>query len=119
GLDLIDLVVGLDQELLRVRRVDDIIARVAANKALTELDHFVLTLVNGLDPDAVGGAAIFLADDHVLSHIHKFAGHIAGISRFKGSIGKTFAGAVRRDEVLEDGKAFAKVRENWFLNDIA
>ena len=93
--------------------------REAADEAFAELDDFVFAFVDGLDPDAVGRAAIFFADDHVLRHIHQLAGHVTGVGGLERGIGQTFAGAVRRDEVFEHGQAFAEVRENRFLDDVA
>src|SRR5437868_14674421 len=97
----------------------DVIASAAADKAFAEFDNLVLAFVDGADPDAVGRAAILLADDDVLGDVDEFAGHIPGVGGFESSIGETLAGAVSRDEILEHGEALAEVREHGFLDDFA
>src|SRR6185503_15311321 len=119
GLDFVDLIVGFDEPRLGRARILDVIAGTAANETVAELHDLVFTLVNGADPNAVGGAAIFLADDHVLGNVHEFAGHVAGIRRLECGVGQTLAGAVSGDEVLEHGEALAEVRENGLLDDFA
>src|SRR6185503_8044320 len=79
----------------------------------------ILALVDGADPDAVAGAAIVLADDHVLRHIDQFARHVAGVGGLERGVGETLAGAVGGDEVFEHGQALAEVRENGLLDDFA
>ncbi len=120
GLDLVDLLVGRDQEFLRARADSTMSSQaIAADEALAELDDFVFAFVDGLHPDAVGGAAILLADDHVLGHVHQLAGHVAGVGGLEGGVGQTLAGAVGGDEVFEHGEAFAEVGENRLLDDVA
>ena len=65
------------------------------------------------------GAAIVLADDHVLRHVHQAAGQVAGIGRLQRGIGQTLAGAVRRDEVLQHVEAFAEVGRDRGFDDLA
>ena len=63
------------------------------------------------------GAAIVLADDHVLRHVHQAARQIAGIGRLQRGIRQALAGAVRGDEVLQHVEAFAEVgRDRGFDN---
>ena len=119
GLDLVDFLVGLDEQLLRLLRIRDVVAGKAAHEAVAELDHLVFAFVDGLDPDAVGRAAIVLADDHVLRHIHQLAGHVARVGGLERGVGQTLAGAVGRDEVLEHREALAEVGENRLLDDVA
>jgi hypothetical protein len=40
------------------------------------------------------GAAIVLADDHVLRNVHELTGHVARVRGLERGIGKTFARAV-------------------------
>ena len=75
-----------------------------------ELDDFVFAFVDRLHPDAVGRAAILLADDHVLGHVHQLAGHVAGVGGLERGVGQTFAGAVGGDEIFEHRQTFAEVR---------
>ena len=119
ALDLVDLLVGLHQDLLGVLRVGDIVAGIPADEPLAEADDLVFTFINGLNPDAVGGAAILLADDDILGHIHQLAGHVAGIGGLEGGVGQTLAGAVGGDEVFEHREALAEVGENGLLDDVA
>ena len=70
-----------------------------------------------LHVNAFRGAAIVLADDHVLRHVHQAARQVARIGRLQRGIGQTLAGAVRRDEVLQHVEAFAEVgRDRGFDN---
>ena len=119
GLDFVNLLVRLDEQFLRVLRIGDVIAREPADEALAELDDLVFAFVNGLDPDAVGRAAILLANDHVLRHIHQLAGHVTRVGGLERGVGQTLAGAVGRDEVLEHREALAEVGENRLLDDVA
>ena len=117
--DFVNHLVGVDEDFLQVGRIDDVVAGDAADDALAELDDFVLALVNGLDPDAVAGAAILHADDDVLGDVHQFAGHVAGVGGFEGGVGQALAGAVGGDEIFQDGEALAEVGENGLFDDVA
>ena len=65
------------------------------------------------------GAAIFLADDHVLRDVDETAREVAGVGRAQRGIGETLTRAVRRDEVLENGEAFFERRLDRDLEDAA
>ena len=67
--------------------------------------------------DAVHRAAVVLTDDDVLRHVHQTAGQVARIGRFQSRVGQTFAGAVRRDEVLQYGQSLAEVSRNRRLDN--
>src|SRR3546814_3922270 len=67
----------------------------------------------------VFSAAILLDNCAILRHVDKAASQIARIRRLERRVGKALAGAVRRVEILEDGEAFLKVRDNWRFNDLA
>ena len=96
-----------------------IFERHAAHDAVAQrLDDFA-GFDDGLDVDAFGGAAIVLADDHVLRHVHQAAGEVAGIGRLQSGIGQTLAGAVRGDEVLQHVEAFAEVGGDGGFDDLA
>ena len=69
------------------------------------------------DPDALLGAAVFLVDNHVLRNIDEASRQIARVRRTDSRIGQTLAGAVCREEVLENRKAIAERRANRQLND--
>jgi hypothetical protein len=64
---------------------------------------------DGLDFDAVAGAAVHLADDDVLGHVDEPASKVAGIGSLERRIGQAFTRTVRGDEVLQHVQAFAEV----------
>ncbi len=54
-----------------------------------------------------------------MSHIDQTASQITGVGSLQGGIGKTLAGTVGRDEVLQHGEAFLEVGKNRVFNDLA
>ena len=60
-----------------------------------------------------------LGDDHVLRDVDQTAGEVAGVGGLERGVGETLAGAVRRDEVLQHRQAFAEVRRDRRLDDLA
>ena len=68
---------------------------------------------------AVLGAAVVLGDDEVLRHVDQAARQVAGVRGLQRRVGQTLAGAVRRDEVLQNVEAFAEVRRDRRLDDRA
>ena len=60
GLVLVNFLVRVDEKFLRVRRIDNVVARETAHEPVGELDHFVFAFEHGGNPDAVGRAAILL-----------------------------------------------------------
>src|ERR1017187_8500865 len=119
GLFLVNFLVRMNEKFLRASWVDNVVARKAAHETVGDLHHFVFAFEHGGDPDAVRRAAIPFLDDHVLRNVHELAGHITGIGRFERRVGQTFARAVRRDEIFQDGQTFAEVRQNRLLDDFA
>src|SRR6266849_6160794 len=119
GAHLINFLVGLGNHGLGVARVMNVVTGKTADEPLAQLDHFVLAFVNRLHPDAVASAAILLPDDDVLRHVHQLAGHVTGVGGLEGGVGQALAGAVGRNEVFEDGEAFAKVGQDRFFDDVA
>ena len=69
--------------------------------------------------DAVERAAVVLGDDHVLRHVDQTARQVARVGGLQRRVGQTLAGAVRRDEVLQHRQAFAEVRRDRRLDDLA
>ena len=63
---LIDQLVGLDDLLLFLNRIDDCLTTDTADDACGQIDHFFVAFVNGPDGDAVDRAAIHLVNDDVL-----------------------------------------------------
>ena len=54
-----------------------------------------------------------------MGHVHKTTGQITCIGGLKRGIGKTLAGTVGRNEVLEHRKTLLEVRKNRVLDDLA
>ena len=80
--------------------------------------------VRAVDPedlrlDPVLGAAVLLADDHVLRHVDQAPGEVARVGGAQRRVGEALAGAVGRDEVLEDRQALHEVRLDRALDDLA
>ena len=71
------------------------------------------------DPAAFLGAAVLLAGDDVLGDVDQAPGEVPGVGRAQGGIGEALAGAVGRDEVLEDGHALAEVAPDRDVDDPA
>ena len=112
-----DFLVDVDDDVAFV--VLDLVERNAAHDAVAQRLDFDAGFGDRLDVDAVGGAAVDLADDHVLRHVHQTAREVAGIGGLERRVGQTLARAVRRDEVLQHGEAFAEVRSDRRLDDFA
>jgi hypothetical protein len=108
-----------DERGARVVGIDDVLGGVPAEGAVGDLHDLVFAFEDGVDEDAVGGAAVVVADDHVLGDVDELAGHVTGVGGLEGGIGETLAGAVGGDEVLEHREALAEVRENRLLDDVA
>ena len=112
-----DFLVHVDDDVAFV--VLDLFERDAADDAIAQRLDFDAGFENRLDVDAVRRAAVELVDDHVLGHVHQPPREIAGIGGLERRIGQTLAGAVRGDEVLQHGEAFAEVRGDGRLDDFA
>src|SRR3546814_290075 len=97
--------------------VDNVFRRGTAKNALTERSNDRTALNDGLHLQRVFSAAILLDNCAILRHGHKDASTIGRASRRERRVGKALAGAVRRVEILEDGEAFLKVRDNWRFNE--
>ncbi len=58
-------------------------------------------------------------DDGVLRDVDETTGEVTGVRRLERGVGEALAGAVRRDEVLQHREAFAEVRGDRGLDDLA
>ena len=97
----------------------DALERNAANDAVAQrLDDFA-GLDDRADVDTLDRSAIDLGDDDVLGHVNETTGQVARVSGLERGISQTLTCAVRRDEVLEHGEAFAEVRRDGRLDDFA
>ena len=65
------------------------------------------------------GAAIRLGDHEVLRHVDETTREVTRVRRLQRRVGQTLAGAVRRDEVLQNVQAFTEVRRDGRLDDRA
>src|SRR5580704_3969508 len=112
-----DFLVDLDDHVAFV--VLNLLERNAADHAIAERLDFDTGFENRFDEDAVGRAAVELVDDHVLRNIDEAAREVAGIGGLERRVGQTLTGAVRRDEVLQHGEAFAEVGRDRSFDDFA
>src|SRR5437773_4275691 len=113
-----DLVVGLDDDLLR-QRVADVFRGHPAQDAVPERLDDVAALDQRCGIDVLHGPAVVLTHDHILRNVNESASEIPGVCGFQRGIGETLAGAVRGREVLQHGEAFAEVRRDRRLDDLA
>src|SRR4029450_93687 len=106
---LIDELVCLDDFLLLLDRVCDGLTTDATNNALAKGDNLLIALTKGAHDNPIYRPAILFVDDDVLCRVHKFAGKITRVRRFKRRVRKTLARSVSRNEVLEHGQPLAEV----------
>ena len=115
---LVDLLVGPDQHFPRVR-VDDVLERGASQDAVAQLLDDLAALDQRGHLDALDGAAVVVGDDGVLRHVDETPRQVTRVRRLERGVGQALAGAVRRDEVLEDAQALAEVGGDGRLDDLA
>ena len=87
----------------------------AADQVLVEV---ALLVVDGVR-HAVVGAAVDLADDDVLGHVHQTTGQVPRVGGTQRRVGQALAGAMRGNEVFQDRQAFAEVRLDGPVDDLA
>ena len=75
--------------------------------------------VGGRDPAPFLGPAVLFLGDHVLGDVDETARQVARVGGPEGRVGEALAGAVGRDEVLEDRHAFAEVAPHGDVDDPA
>ena len=108
----LNLATGLDNDSVGLNRIEDILKRhTADDTVLQRFDNF-FTIFEWSNTNTAHRTAIGFGDDHVLRHVNQTSRQITGVSRFQRGIGKTFAGTVRTDEILEHIQTFAEVRDN-------
>ena len=126
--DVVELVLGLDDvgQLGAVDLValgDDLAAAlgrdVAGRDAAEEVVVRLARLVVHGQLDELLGAAVGLADDHVLRDVDQTPRQVSGVGGTQGGVGEALAGAVGRDEVLEHRQAFHEVGLDRALDDLA
>ena len=81
----------------------------APNDAGGKADHLLIPFINRADDDSVNRSAVFLGDDDILGSIDQLTREVAGVGRLERGIRESFASSMGRDEILENGQAFAEV----------
>ena len=99
--------------------VDDVRAADAAADRVGQADFDLLAAVDDALGDALRGAAVVHGDDHVLGHVGQLAGQVARVGRLQGRVGQALAGTVRGAEVFQHAQAFAEIRLDRRLDDLA
>src|SRR5581483_59707 len=117
-LGLVDRVVRLDDDVA-AERIADVVERDAAENAVAEALDDLAAFDERSHLDPVERAAVRLGDDRVLRDVDEAAREVAGIGGLERRVGEALPRAVRRDEVLEHGEAFAEVRRDGRLDDLA
>src|SRR6266481_10023295 len=97
----------------------DLLERNAADNAVAQRLDFDAAFDDGFDVNAVGGAAIVFVDDDVLRHVHETPREVAGVGGLESGVSQSLARAVRGDEVLQHGQAFAEVRGDGRFDNFA
>src|SRR5229473_6004793 len=121
---LVDQLPGLDQHLgplvlVQLVRITHLVERHAAHQALAQRLDDVLALLQCRHLEPEDGAAIFFGDRDVLRHVHQAARQVARVRGLQRRVGEALSRAVGRDEVLEHRQAFAEVRLDRALDDLA
>ena len=98
--------------------VDHIAHGVTADDTLTEALDLLLALVDLRDPQAIGGAAVDLADDDVLRNVDHAAGQVAGVGSTQSGIGQTLTSTTGRNEIFQNVQTFAVVCTNGHLDGV-
>ena len=96
-----------------------LLQRDAADDAVAQRLDGLSGFDDGGDVDAFDGSAVVLRDDHVLRDVDETACEVSRVSSLERGIGEALASAVGRDKVLEHGEAFAEVRLDRRLDDLA
>jgi hypothetical protein len=91
----------------------------AADDAVDERLDDLAVLDDGRDVDPFQRATVELVDDDLLADVDELPRQVARVGRLEGRVGQPLAGAVRRDEVLEDVQALPEVGDDRGLQDLA
>ena len=86
---------------------------------LGQADLNLLAAVDDTLGDPLGGAAIVRGDDDVLCHVGQFSGKVSGVGRLQCRVGQSFSSTVGGAEVLQHAQAFAEIRLDGRLDDLA
>src|SRR5438034_670925 len=89
----VDFLVHVDDDV--ALEVFDFVQGNAAHDAVTERLDFHAPFDNGLDVNAVRGAAVVFVDDYILRDVDEAAREVAGVSGLQRRVSEAFARAVR------------------------
>ena len=112
-----DFLTGLNDDLVG-GRVNDIVHRHAAHNALAQRRDNVVLVLDLAAHQSTQGATVLLGDDHVVGHVDETACEITGIGGLQSGVGKTLAGTVRRDEVLQHRQTLLEVSKDGVLDNL-
>ena len=113
---LIDDLIPIHDNITGVGMVDRLQGH-AADDPFLGLVKVAVMLEVLAQADPLARAAILLADDHILDHIHQATGQITGVRSFQGGIGKSFSGAVRGDKIFQHGEPLPEIRLDGQVDD--
>ena len=121
-LDLVGIVqvdhLALGHDNLAGDGVDHIAHGKTADQTLAEALDLLLALVDLRDPQAIGGAAVDLADDDVLRNIDHAAGQVTGVGSTQSGISQTLTSTTGRNEIFQNVQTFAVVCTNGHLDGV-
>ncbi len=117
GQVFVDLLIDFDDGL--TLEVLELLERHAANDAVAQGLDGLAGFDDRGDVDAFDSAAVLVRDDDILRHVDETASEVTRVRGLECGIGQTLTRAVRRDEVLQHGEAFAEVRRDGGLDDFA
>ena len=109
--------VGVEQHLARLGIGDGLRREAAVDGRAEALDELAAVIHCGR-PDALGRAAVGLADDDILAHVDHTAREVTGVGGTQCGIRHALTGTSRGDEILQDGKAFAEVGLDGYFDGL-
>ncbi|MNI18922.1 hypothetical protein D3C73_723430 [compost metagenome] len=95
----------------------DVVESRTSENASADRSNNLTSIDDGSHGEAVFSAAIHEVDDAVLGHVDETTGQVTGVCRLQGGVCQTLTGTVGRVEVLVNGQAFLKVRDDRGLDD--
>ena len=99
--------------------VYDIVHGKTAFQALCQFFDHLVALTDVGHHNALGGAAVVLADNNILRNVHKAARQVARVRRAQGRVGQAFAGALAGNEVFQNVQALAVVGADGDFDGLA
>ena len=112
-----DFMVDVNDDLPFV--VLDFLQADPADDAVAQRLYHFARLDDGTHFNAVHRAAVHLAYDDVLGHVHQAPSQVAGVGGLQRRVRQTLASAVGGDEVLQHGQPFAEVGGDGGFDDFA